>query len=808
MTQTLRAASVPVIPARMLYALVTLAAFTAPAVQAQESAPASTAVQLEEVTVTATPSDGPRLPNEARIDGVFGDGRSLLETPRSVTPIGQDLIERAALVNLRDLQRVVPNSYGANSFGAASLPSFRGQLGEIFQDGLRRQGGNNGLGLPLSLNAFGQIDAVKGPPPVVLGSTQRVGGFINLIPKRPDLDQRHGEVSLSGGSWDRYRQQLDVSTPIETGRSGARLSVENRNEGSYYDFARYNSQSVFGAYRLLPASGGSLDVSFEYFNVDFTDIAGINRPTQDLIDHGIYITGQGVQPGGSTVPGANAVVSPTGTVRLPRSRVLTDPADRNHSETAVLSARYERPLTSHLKLINRSLYQYLDREEVAQNSFVEIIKGAHTFENRSEFIADYGLPLLSLDTQHKTSFGVDLRYHDIVGYSQFTTEADNPIDLSGPIENRRIPLTPEQRARLVQLRPGLFVSPGAQYDLNGDGNGDFNLSDTTDSTTWLTGLFVQQDIRFNPQWSSLLGLRGDWYDVTARDPLPPPGATAARDRISRFLGAVNGAISYQPLPTVTTYAAGSYSESTSNSLGGGFVLGGGNQIDGNSFATQSRLWELGLKYASDDARVYADLVLFDQTRSLRNRDGSNSGIQNQGVEAQLALRPDSHWFSQLAASYQNTRFDNSAAFQDSRTVLDAFDASRPDIVVGTGAGSPNFTAFAPSNRRVPGLPRVQLSGLLSYTLQPGTEVGAGVLYTDQFPLDYLATVKIRQQFTVNAFAAYRLRATDTDFRLDIYNLTDERNFSPVFDGGYFGSTDVFPELPFNVMFSIRQRFAL
>lgn len=805
MTHTLLAAP---FPACALCALVSLAAFTAPAVQAQESAPASTAVQLEEVTVTATPSDGPRLPNEARIDGVFGDGRSLLETPRSVTPIGQDLIERAALVNLRDLQRVVPNSYGANSFGAASLPSFRGQLGEIFQDGLRRQGGNNGLGLPLSLNAFGQIDAVKGPPPVVLGSTQRVGGFINLIPKRPDLDQRHGEVSLSGGSWDRYRQQLDVSTPIEAGRSGARLSVENRNEGSYYDFARYNSQSVFGAYRLLPAGGGSLDVSFEYFNVDFTDIAGINRPTQDLIDHGIYITGQGVQPGGSTVPGANAVVSPTGTVRLPRNRVLTDPADRNNSETAVLSARYERPLSSHLKLINRSLYQYLDREEVAQNSFVEIIKAAHTFENRSEFIADYGLPLLSLDTQHKTSFGVDLRHHDIVGYSQFTTEADNPIDLSGPIENRRIPLTPEQQARLVQLRPGLFVSPGAQYDLNGDGNGDFNLSDTTDSTTWQTGLFVQQDIRFNPQWSSLLGLRGDWYDVTARDALPPPGEIAARDRISRFLGAVNGAISYQPLPTVTTYAAGSYSESTSNSLGGGFVLGSGNQIDGNSFATQSRLWELGLKYASDDARLYADLVLFDQTRSLRNRDGSNSGIQNQGVEAQLALRPDSHWFSQLAASYQNTRFDNSAAFQDSRTVLDAFDASRPDIVVGTGAGSPNFTAFAPSNRRVPGLPRVQLSGLLSYTLQPGTEVGAGVLYTDQFPLDYLATVKIRQQFTVNAFAAYRLRATDTDFRLDIYNLTDERNFSPVFDGGFFGSTDVFPELPFNVMFSIRQRFAL
>ena len=154
---------------------------------------------------------------------------------------------------------MAPNTYAPNTFGVASLPEIRGQLGEIFQDGLRRQGGNNGFGAPLSLNSFEQIDVVKGPPPVVLGVTQRVGGFVNLIPKRPDLNQARGSLELQAGSWDHYRQQLDYSRPLENGRSAVRISVENRDEGSFYDFAKYESQSVFAAYRLTPDASTLFD---------------------------------------------------------------------------------------------------------------------------------------------------------------------------------------------------------------------------------------------------------------------------------------------------------------------------------------------------------------------------------------------------------------------------------------------------------------------------------------------------------------------------------------------------------------------
>ncbi|MGH8595123.1 MAG: TonB-dependent receptor, partial [Gammaproteobacteria bacterium] len=635
------------------------------------AAPAERSAPTEQVIVTGSrvARTGPVLPSDVTIEGSFGQERTVLDTPRTVTTLTSDLIERAGLVELRDLQRVAPNLYGANTFGAASLPSIRGQLGEIFQDGLRRQGGNNGLGLPLSFNAFEQIDVIKGPPPVVLGPTQRVGGFLNLTPKRPDLEHVRADLRVQGGTWERYRQQLDYSTPIAIGRSGVRFAVENRDENSFYDFAAYESQDVYAAYRLHPDAVNMLDVNFEYFNVEFTDNAGFNRATQDLIDRGIYLTGQGVQPGGSSVPGPGAIISPTGGVRIPRSRVYTDPADRNSSESYALNARVTHEFASGWRFANRTIYQHLEREEVAANSFVEIIDGADTVENRAELIFDSVLPMFSLITQQTTDLGLDFRFHDILGFSQFTTEADNPVDLTGPVANRRIPLTPAQTARLVELRPGLFVSPGAQYDLDGDGAGDFNVSDTTDSTHYQVGVFLQQDIRFTPRWSALVGLRGDWYDVTARDGAPPPAIARARDSANALLASANLGVEFKPVPDLATYFAVSYSESTSNSLGGGFVLGADNRISAENFDTASRLLELGVKYAPAGA-WYADAAIFDQTRNLRNRDGSNSGIKTHGVETQIAYRPDRHLYGSIAASYLSARFDDSAAFQDSRTVLD------------------------------------------------------------------------------------------------------------------------------------------
>jgi len=736
-------------------------------------------------------------PKSTKINGPFGDGIALKDIARSVTPITSEMIEQLNITDLSDIQKVSPNSYSASGFGASSLPTIRGQLGELYQDGVRRQAGNNGFGIPMSFNAVEQIDVVKGAPPVLLGTSQRNGGFVNLHSKTAPTDSKFGKITASGGSWDHYRAQLDVATDLVANQSGIRLSAEHIDNGSYYDYSGFKSDSIFVAFRLLPDDVSTWDINVEYYDVEFTDNAGINRPTQALIDNGLYITGQGVQPNGSTIAGANAIVSPTGLVEIDRSQVLTDPDNTNDAQTFLLHSTYVRQLSDNATLKNITYYQHLEREEIAQNSFVEIIDGADTAQNRLELAYQWN------DSQ-STIAAVDLRYNKVLGYSQFTTEADLPIDLTGPIENRRIPLTAEQQARLVELRPGVFVSPGAQYDTNGDGSGNFSLSDTTDSSSWQTGLAIQHNSQWTDKFSTSIGYRADFYDVQARDPIAPQGQIAASDSIHEMLESGQISLSYKLTDAITTYASASYNESTSNSMGGGNTLGANNQISRQNFATENTLNEVGIKYSPTDSAWYVDAAVFDQKRSLRNRDGSNTGIRTKGFEAQAFFDADPYWFS-AGYSYLDARYDDSASSQDTVQVADSFDNSRPDIIQGTGIGAPNFASFAPSKRRVQGLPEQTLTINGGIAITEKWQAGFSGLYTKSYPLDFLATVYIRDQYTLNINTRYDF-TPQTSLRLDVNNVTNQNNWRPVFEGGYFGSTLVFPELPVNATLTLQHSF--
>jgi outer membrane receptor protein involved in Fe transport len=238
-------------------------------------------------------------------------------------------------------------------------------------------------------------------------------------------------------------------------------------------------------------------------------------------------------------------------------------------------------------------------------------------------------------------------------------------------------------------------------------------------------------------------------------------------------------------------------------MGGGTVLGGGNEINPLNFATENTLYEVGVKYAPS-SNWYAEASVFDQTRSLRNRDGSNSGVKTQGAELQLFYQNDNVWVNG-AYSYLDARFDDSAAFQGTSQVTDAFDNSRPDIIEGTGVGSPSFTAFAPSDSRVQGIPPQIVSINAGWQVTDDVQVGASALYTKSFPLDFLQTVMIRDQYTIDLNADYYVN-DDLRLRLDIINVTDQDNWQPLFEGGFFGATLVMPNVPRHAQVTMQYAF--
>jgi outer membrane receptor protein involved in Fe transport len=770
-------------PRHSLVALSILLSLFCFTVAAQQTTEAS----IEVIKVTDSGSNASLMsPKEALINGLFGDGLTIEDIPRSITPISAQMMEALNITTLQDILAVSPNTYAATGFGAPSLPTIRGQLGELLQDGVRRQAGNNGFGVPLSFNAIEQIDVVKGPPPVLFGTSQRNGGFVNLQSKRASITEQNSQFSVSAGRWDSYRAQIDTSMVLVKNKSGLRLSYERIDNGDFYDFSSYQSDSLYGALLFVPDSDSSWNINFEYYDVQFTDNAGINRPTQNLIDNGLYITGQGVQANGSFIPGVGAIISPTAQIVIDRSRVFTDPDNINNATTFLMHSIYRRQLNDRINLKNTTYYQHLEREGIAQNSFVEIIDAAKTAQNRTELA-------YSWNDNQQSILAIDVRYNSVLGYSQFTTEADAPIDLTGPITNRRIPLTNTQQDRLVELRPGVFVSPGGQYDINGDGMGDFSLSDTTDSSSLQTGLAVQHDSKWTDDLSTSIGLRLDYYDVNAQDPIAPRGQIAAYDSINDMLLSRQISVTYTITPSLTSYLATSYNEATSNSMAGGNTLSGDNTISELNFATDNSLFEVGLKYAPDDSGWYIDGAWFNQKRSQRNRDGSNTGIRSTGLEVQAFYSAERFWLN-AGYTYIDVRYDNSGASQESRQVADAFDNSRPDIIQGTALGSPNFTPFPASTNRLQGIPQQSLGLSAGVNIKEHWTIGFSGIYTKSYPLDFLATVMIRDQVTLNVNTRYMF-SERLALRFALTNITNEKNWRPVFEGGFFGSTLVFPELP-------------
>ncbi|MGJ3243592.1 MAG: TonB-dependent receptor [Opitutales bacterium] len=799
--------------------------------------------ELDDYVIRANDPDRLALPTGKDADSLFGPHRDALATPRSLSVLSRPLLDNAVIRDLRDIERVSTNTDTPNTFGLPSLPRIRGQEGDIFQNGMHRVGGNNGFGLPISFNAVERLDVVKGPATPVLGPTRRVGGYVDLHTKRPDRFENTGSVTLEVGEYDHVRSVVDTSTVIREGRSALRLSWEHLDAGSFYDFVDTQSDSIYVAYTTRPNERVRIDLNAEYYEADYSDNGGINRPTQELIDSGTYITGTGLSPlfnpdafdadgqlrptaelqalDLDPTPGPNAVirpglrVNPDGslteidpTVRIDRDRVLTDPEDLSEAETFLVQGTVAVQLSPALTLTNRSHFQTLEKDQVNQNSFVEIIDDLHTLNNRSELAAEFALGGFA----HKTTSGLDLRYHQVEAYSQFVTEADNPIDLTAPVASRRI--GPAAIARrlgvdetelgtrgLIEIRPGVFASPAVNHDIDGDGAGDFGISDTNETDLFQAGLFHQHDIHFNERWSLLLGGRVDAYHVEGRDPLAPDGFEV-EDSLSEALGAFNASLNHAPTGTSNYYATYSFSQSVNSALGGGLTLDSTTgRLNATDFGIDSELWEVGAKYSFLENRAFLSLAAFHQTRSERNRDGSTANLEVAGAEAEFTYQPNRNLLALLGASWIDATFDNEPVSQGTARIEDAFDDSRPAVIAGTGSaatGSPNFTVFPAADHAFPGLPDITLNGLVAYTHESGFGGSLNAQWEDTQNLDVRGRVTIPDQLSVNAAVFYRQPRFEV--RLDVFNLTDEENFNPVFDG-FFGATLAFPAEPRRFQFS-------
>ena len=272
-----------------------LAALASASIQAEdgESSDQDREDGVEELVVVGSLDS---LPG-ADVRGIYGFDKSILATPRSASTISEEMMDRYNMSDIDELIVAAPGTFTQSFFGVAGSLDIRGTIGETYFRGVRRL--DNPGNYPTPIGASDRIDIVRGPASPIHGPS-KIGGYLNFNPKSARIEEtgeyiaeRTGSVSLNVGSWDKRIVNAELGGPgnLVGQEFGYWLYAELEDSGSYYRNSGIDQTLVQASFDMSPTA--TLDLQFGGMVHDYTgnQVAGWNRLTQDLIDHGTYVTG-------------------------------------------------------------------------------------------------------------------------------------------------------------------------------------------------------------------------------------------------------------------------------------------------------------------------------------------------------------------------------------------------------------------------------------------------------------------------------------------------------------------------------------
>ena len=188
---------------------------------------------------------------------VTGVATSVLDTPRTVSEISAEQLERDPIKNADDLVKYAPGITRNGGQNVSVAPIIRGQNSELYQDGQRVYNGRH----PFNLNAYESVDIVSGPPSAVMGPNSRSGGYANYLTKKPDFDKRRSQINVQLGTWvpggDSYqftRATFDTTGPIND-KLAYRVSVTPQKSDDYFKNISNDFNALYGALAWKPQEG-------------------------------------------------------------------------------------------------------------------------------------------------------------------------------------------------------------------------------------------------------------------------------------------------------------------------------------------------------------------------------------------------------------------------------------------------------------------------------------------------------------------------------------------------------------------------
>ena len=646
----------------------------------------------------------------------------LVDTPRAVTIIPQQVIEQIGATSLQDLLRTSPGiTLGAGEGGQplADRPFIRGQASgnNIFVDGIRDPGGQQREVFNLE-----QVEIVKGPDSVYSGRGSG-GGSINLSSKSPQLsDFTHVSAGVGTDSYLRgtidQNWRIDDTTAFRINVLAAEGDVAGRNA------VDYDKLGVAAALGLGLGTDTSAVLSFFYLD------------SNQMPDYGIPLY---TKRGGANAPREND----EGVLNVPYDTFygLTARDYLNNSVKSV-TLKLEHRFSETLAIRNVTRYAETLNDYVVTNP------------------GDGGSAVLIGDTWWMKR-GLKSRWNPVATtanvtelFGSFTTGGiKHNFDLGAEFshevnDNASYTVTSLTGTACPLPLTGLDCTPLYNPNPNDPWTGTKVRGAVTSNTTDTKAVFAFDSIELGEKWLLNLGVRWDDYSVdgvTAGVAVPE----ASWDFVNYQVGLV-----YKPTRNTSVYASYATS-STPPTIAGG---------DGNSSATPAQAvldpedttsFEIGAKASLFRDQLQLSAAVFSLKRENASVvvDGVASQVgevEVQGVELGVSGNITPQW--QVFGGY---------TFQDSELVK----AATGNVNIGDPlANTPKHSASLFTTYRV--VPKLAVGGGVYYVSrsnggnQGGAGGGANGIYAPAYT-------------RVDAFASYDLSERAT-LQLNVQNVGDER----------------------------------
>ena len=659
----------------------------------------------------------------------------LVDTPRNVTVIPQQVIEQIGATSLQDLLRTSPGiTFGAGEGGQplADRPFIRGQASgnNIFVDGIRDSGGQQREVFNLE-----QVEVVKGPDSAYSGRGSG-GGSINLSSKSPKLVD-FTNVSLGAGTDNYLRGTIDQNWRISD-TAAFRLNIL----GSQGDIAGrnavdYDKLGVAAAFSVGIDTDTTAVLSFFYLD------------SNQMPDYGIPL----FTKKGTGAPRPN----PEGVLDVPYDTFYGLTA-RDYLTNSVKSATLELEHRFSPNLAIRNVTRYAETlndyvvtnpgdggSAVLINNVWWMKRGLKSRWNPVDTTANVTELYGSFDTgsiKHSFSLGAEFS-REVNDNASWTVTSLTGTACPAPLTG-------------VDCAPLYNPNPADPW------TGTKVLGAITSNTTDTRAVYAFDSIEITDRWLLNLGVRWDDYSVDGVASTGLPVAEASWDFVNYQVGLI-----YKPSRNTSVYASVSTS-STPPTISGG---------DGNASATPAQAvldpedttsYEVGAKASLFRQQLQLSATAFHLSRKNANvvtgpgpTDlGQVGEIEVQGVELGVSGNITPQW--QVFGGY---------TYQESELVKGAVTFPVPG---GPAVPSPL------EGQALANTPKHNFSLFTTYRVLPKLTVGGGVYYVsdsnggNQGGAGGGANAVYAPEYTrVDAFASYDLTSRAT-LQLNVQNAGDEK----------------------------------